>query len=118
MGARGSHGRIGCVIAHRHGAVPFKAVEAHAGQPVEAPADGHDALVLPGGAINPDLLRVEQKALDLITSFWSAKTVAGAIRHAPWLLVGAGIAKGRRSGARHQPVVSMRSATKRSVSVW
>ncbi|TPM04268.1 hypothetical protein FJ943_02525 [Mesorhizobium sp. B2-3-10] len=81
-------------------------------------ADDHDALVLPGGAINPDLLRVEQKALDFITSFWPAKNVAGAIRHAPWLLVETGIAKGRRSGARHQPVISMRSATKRSVSVW
>ncbi|MEI9429889.1 type 1 glutamine amidotransferase domain-containing protein [Mesorhizobium sp. Cs1299R1N3] len=62
----------------------------------EARADDYDAIVLPGGVINPDLLRVEQKALDFITSFWSAKKVVGAICHAPWLLVETGIAKGRR----------------------
>ncbi|QKC99376.1 type 1 glutamine amidotransferase domain-containing protein [Mesorhizobium sp. NZP2298] len=62
----------------------------------EARADDYDAIVLPGGVINPDLLRVEQKALDFIKAFWSAKKVVGAICHAPWLLVETGIVKGRR----------------------
>ena len=56
----------------------------------------YDALVLPGGQINPDLLRVEPKALDFIRGFWTDRKVIGAICHAPWLLVEAGVAKGRR----------------------
>ncbi len=58
------------------------------------PAD-YDALVLPGGQMNPDLLRVEQKALDFVKGFWDAKKVIGAICHAPWLLVEIGVLKGR-----------------------
>ena len=59
-------------------------------------ADDYDAIVLPGGQINPDLLRVEQKALDFISKFWADKKVVAAICHAPWLLVETGIAKGRK----------------------
>ncbi|MDF3152685.1 type 1 glutamine amidotransferase [Mesorhizobium sp. XAP10] len=62
----------------------------------EARSDDYDAIVLPGGVINPDLLRVERKALDFIESFWSAKKVVGAICHAPWLLAKTGIVRGRR----------------------
>ncbi|MBW8908988.1 type 1 glutamine amidotransferase domain-containing protein [Mesorhizobium sp. RCC_202] len=62
----------------------------------EARADDYDAIVLPGGVINPDLLRVEKKALDFTKAFWSAKKAVGAICHAPWLLVETGIVKGRR----------------------
>ena len=62
----------------------------------EAKASDYDALVLPGGQINPDLLRVEKKALDFIKSFWNDNKVVGAICHAPWLLVETGIVKGRR----------------------
>ncbi|SDG64845.1 type 1 glutamine amidotransferase domain-containing protein [Pelagibacterium luteolum] len=56
----------------------------------------YDAIVLPGGQINPDLLRVEQSAIDFIKAFWNEKKVVAAICHAPWLLVEAGIAKGRK----------------------
>lgn len=59
-------------------------------------ADDYDAIVLPGGQINPDLLRVEPKVLDLIKSFWSQKKVVAAVCHAPWLLVETGILKGRK----------------------
>lgn len=59
-------------------------------------ADDYDAVVLPGGQINPDLLRVESAVLDLIKAFWSQKKVVAAICHAPWLLVETGILKGRR----------------------
>ncbi|MCT8990710.1 type 1 glutamine amidotransferase [Chelativorans sp. SCAU2101] len=67
----------------------------------EASPEDYDALVLPGGQINPDLLRVEQKALDFIKAFWTADKVVGAICHAPWLLVETGIAKGRRLTSYH-----------------
>jgi protease I len=50
-------------------------------------ADDYDAIVLPGGQINPDLLRVNQQALQLIRSFLDAGKVVAAICHAPWLLV-------------------------------
>ena len=56
----------------------------------------YDAIVLPGGQINPDLLRVEQSALDFIKAFWTGKKVVAAVCHAPWLLVETGIAKGRK----------------------
>ncbi len=62
----------------------------------EVTAGDYDALVLPGGQINPDLLRVEPEAIAFINAFWSAGKVIGAICHAPWLLIEAGIAEGRK----------------------
>ena len=59
-------------------------------------ADAYDAIVLPGGQINPDLLRVEPKVLDLIKAFWTQKKVVAAVCHAPWLLIETGILKGRK----------------------
>jgi protease I len=62
----------------------------------EAKPSDYDALVLPGGQINPDLLRAEPKAIDFIKGFWRDNKVVGAICHAPWLLIEADIVKGRR----------------------
>lgn len=59
-------------------------------------AADYDGIVLPGGQINPDLLRVEPKALQLIKDIFNAKKVVAAVCHAPWLLIETGIAKGRR----------------------
>jgi deglycase len=56
----------------------------------------YDAVVLPGGQINPDLLRVEEKALKFIKAIFDAKKVVAAVCHAPWLLIETGIAKGRK----------------------
>jgi protease I len=61
----------------------------------EAKAEDYDALVLPGGQINPDLLRVNEKALAFIRAFDEQKKVIAAVCHAPWLLIETGIAKGR-----------------------
>ncbi|MFO1116713.1 MAG: type 1 glutamine amidotransferase domain-containing protein [Beijerinckiaceae bacterium] len=58
--------------------------------------DDYQALVLPGGQMNPDRLRLEPKALDLIRRFLSSGKIVAAICHAPWLLVETGAAKGRR----------------------
>lgn len=61
----------------------------------ETDASAYDVLVLPGGQINPDKLRVEAKALEVIKSFLTSGTVVAAICHAPWLLIEAGAVKGR-----------------------
>lgn len=61
----------------------------------EVSVSDYDALVLPGGQINPDLLRVEPKAIAFVKEFWAAGKVIGAICHAPWLLIEAGIVRGR-----------------------
>lgn len=58
------------------------------------PADW-DALVLPGGQINPDKLRADEGAVDLIKRFAEAGKPIAAICHAPWLLIEAGLASGR-----------------------
>jgi protease I len=62
----------------------------------EVSASDYDAVVLPGGQINPDLLRVEPKALAFITDIFNQKKVVAAVCHAPWLLIETGIARGRR----------------------
>ena len=59
-------------------------------------ADDYDAIVLPGGQINPDLLRVNAEALKLIKAFYDAGKTVAAVCHAPWLLIETGLAKGRR----------------------
>jgi protease I len=63
----------------------------------KASANDFDALVLPGGQINPDLLRVNDKALNFIKAFYDQKKVIAAICHAPWLLIETGIIKGRKA---------------------
>ncbi len=59
-------------------------------------AGDYDALVLPGGVINPDTLRQDADALALIRDFAEAGKPVAAICHAPWLLAEAGLAEGRR----------------------
>ena len=59
--------------------------------------DDYDAIVLPGGQINPDLLRINGQALEFIRAFFDQKKVVAAVCHAPWLLIDTGIVKGRRA---------------------
>ncbi|MBW8783590.1 MAG: type 1 glutamine amidotransferase [Novosphingobium sp.] len=54
-----------------------------------------DALMLPGGAINPDKLRMDRRAVDLVEEFDDAGKPIAAICHGPWLLVEADIVDGR-----------------------
>ena len=61
----------------------------------DADAKDYDALVLPGGVINPDKLRMDPAALDFIRAFADDDKVIAAICHAPWLLVETGLAKDR-----------------------
>lgn len=64
-------------------------------------ADDYDAIVLPGGQINPDLLRTEEDAVSLVREMFEAKKVVAAICHGPWLLAEAGIASGRKLTSYH-----------------
>lgn len=58
-------------------------------------ADDFDALVLPGGQINPDVLRINEKAVELVLDFIDSEKIVAAICHAPWLLVEADAVEGR-----------------------
>ncbi|HZU30263.1 MAG TPA: type 1 glutamine amidotransferase domain-containing protein [Candidatus Angelobacter sp.] len=59
-------------------------------------ADEFDALLLPGGVINPDKLRMEPKAVAFVKSFFDAGKPVAAICHGPWTIIEAGAARGRR----------------------
>ena len=59
-----------------------------------SPAD-YDALVLPGGVANPDILRTDPDAVEFVRAFFEAGKPVAAICHAPWLLVEAGQVRGR-----------------------
>lgn len=54
-----------------------------------------DALLLPGGQMNPDILRMDEDAVDLVIDFDDAGKPIAAICHGPWLLVEADIVDGR-----------------------
>jgi protease I len=58
-------------------------------------ADEYDALLLPGGVMNPDRLRINEKAVHFVKAFVDSGRPIAAICHAPWTLIEAGAAKGR-----------------------
>lgn len=62
----------------------------------QARAEDFDALLLPGGVINPDKLRMDPKAVNFVKSFFDAHKPVAAICHGPWTIVEAGAARGRR----------------------
>ncbi len=59
-------------------------------------ANEYDALMLPGGVINPDKLRGNGDALDFIRDFFEQKKPVAAICHGPQSLISAGVVRGRR----------------------
>lgn len=61
----------------------------------EVQVSDFDALILPGGVINPDALRMNATAIALIRGFVAAGKPVGAICHGPWLLVEADVVRGR-----------------------
>jgi protease I len=61
----------------------------------DADPDDYDALVLPGGVGNPDILRTEPEAVAFTRAFFEAGKPVAAICHAPWTLVEAGVVAGR-----------------------
>jgi deglycase len=62
----------------------------------EARADDYDALVIPGGVGNPDTMRTDENALQLVRDFFEQGKPVGVICHGPWMLVEAGVVRGRK----------------------
>jgi protease I len=62
----------------------------------DARPDEYDALLLPGGVMNPDHLRINETAVKFVKAFVDSGKPVGAICHAPWTLIDAGAVRGRR----------------------
>lgn len=59
-------------------------------------ADDYDALVLPGGVMSPDKLRMNEKAVAFTRAFFEQHKPVSAICHGPWTLIDAGVVGGRK----------------------
>ncbi|MET0201052.1 MAG: type 1 glutamine amidotransferase domain-containing protein [Gaiellaceae bacterium] len=62
----------------------------------EARAEDYDALVIPGGVGNPDTMRTDENAVQLVRDFFEQGKPVGVICHGPWMLVEAGVVRGRK----------------------
>lgn len=67
----------------------------------QASIDDYDALVLPGGQINPDVLRTDENAVTFVRAFHDSGKPVAAICHAPWLLIEADVVRGRKATSYH-----------------
>lgn len=72
--------------------------------------DEYDALVIPGGQINPDLLRADEDAVAFVRDFYDTKKPVAAICHGPWVLVEAGLAKGHKMTSYHSMATDVKNA--------
>lgn len=72
--------------------------------------DEYDALVIPGGQMNPDFLRADDDAVAFVRDFFATKKPVAAICHAPWVLVEAGIAKDRTMTSYHSMATDVKNA--------
>jgi protease I len=62
----------------------------------QANPDDYDALLLPGGVMNPDKLRRNERALQFVRAFFDSDKPVAAICHGPWTLIDAAVVRGRR----------------------
>jgi len=76
----------------------------------EASADDFDAVMLPGGALNADALRVVPAAQEFVRQVDRAGKPIAVICHGPWLLVSAGLARGRHLTSYHTIQDDIRNA--------
>lgn len=76
----------------------------------KANPNDYDALVLPGGQINPDKLRTMETAVQFTKSFFDKGKPVGAICHAPWLLIEAGVLDGRKCTSYHSIKTDVKNA--------
>lgn len=67
----------------------------------EVDATNYDGLLLPGGVMNPDNLRVNKDAVSFVNNFMEAGKPVAAICHAPWTLIETGKVKGKRMTSYH-----------------
>lgn len=75
-----------------------------------AKPEDFDAVVLPGGALNADALRVEKAAKEFVREIDRTGKPIAVICHGPWLLVSAGLVKGRRLTSYHTIQDDIRNA--------
>jgi protease I len=80
----------------------------------EVSASDYDALVLPGGVINPDKLRTDENALEFVKGFFEAKKPVAAICHGPWTLINAGVVEGREMTS----YASVRKDLENAGAIW
>ncbi|HEY1801897.1 MAG TPA: type 1 glutamine amidotransferase domain-containing protein [Terriglobales bacterium] len=76
----------------------------------QASPDEFDAVLLPGGALNADALRMEKSAREFVKKIDQAGKPIAAICHAPWLLISAGLVKGRKLTSYHTIQDDLRNA--------
>ncbi len=80
----------------------------------EVSASDYNALVLPGGVINPDYLRRSDKAVGFVKDFFKQKKPVAAICHGPWTLIEAEVVKGRKMTSFH----SIRKDLENAGATW
>jgi deglycase len=80
----------------------------------EVRADEYDALLLPGGVLNPDKLRIEPKAVAFVKAFVDSGKPIAAICHGPWTLIEAEGVRGRKMTS----YPSLRSDLKNAGATW
>jgi protease I len=76
----------------------------------EANASDFDALVLPGGVVNADHLRVDKDAQGFTRSFFEQHKPVASICHGPWLLIEAGVVRGRNLTSYHTLETDLKNA--------
>ena len=80
-----------------------------------ANSEDYDAIVLPGGVINPDRLRINTQALDFVRAFADAGKPIAAICHGPWTLINAGLVRDREMTSWPSIELDLRNAGARWV---
>jgi protease I len=76
----------------------------------QANANDYDALLLPGGVMNPDKLRTSKPAVQFVRSFFEQQKPVAAICHGPWTLVEADVLKGRKVTSYHSIKTDVKNA--------
>ena len=75
-----------------------------------ARAQDFDALLLPGGVMNPDALRTQPKAIEFVKAFFDGRKPVAVICHGPWTIIEAGAARGRRIASLPSLKTDLRNA--------
>ena len=76
----------------------------------QANASDYDALLLPGGVMNPDKLRTNKQAVQFVRTFFDQKKPVAAICHGPWVLVEANVVNGRKMTSYHSIQTDLKNA--------
>jgi protease I len=76
----------------------------------DADVQDYDGLLLPGGVGNPDTLRTDEAAVELVRTFVESGKPVAAICHGPWTLVEADVVRGRMLTSYHSIQTDVRNA--------